>query len=45
MSKKISPKRYVYDNGTLILKKNENESTQVNINLEQISKNKKKNKY
>lgn len=42
MSKKISPKRYVYDNGILILKKNENESTQVNINLEQISKNKKK---
>ena len=42
MSKKISPKKYVYDNGNLILKKDENESTIENNNLEEISKNKEK---
>lgn len=32
MSKKISPKRYIYENGQLILKNKENESTQVDLN-------------
>lgn len=32
MSKRISPKRYIYENGNLIIKYNENESTQVDVN-------------
>lgn len=38
MSKKISPKRYIYENGVLILKYN-HDSTQTNINDEYSSRN------
>ena len=48
MSKRISPKRYIYENGNLIIKYNENESTQVDVNknIEYfIEEDSKKNKY
>jgi hypothetical protein len=32
MSKKISPKRFIYDNGHLILKNNENDSRKIDLN-------------
>ena len=43
MSKRKSPKRYIYDNGVLILKYSENESTQTNNDGEYISRNTNKN--
>ena len=43
MSKRKSPKRYIYDNGVLILKHNENELIQTNNNIENSSRNTSKN--
>ena len=48
MSKRISPKRYIYENGKLIIKYKENESSQVDLNknIEFFKEeDSKKNKY
>ena len=48
MSQKVSPKRYIYENGNLIIKYNENESKQVVLNKKIeffIEEDSKKNKF